>query len=141
MSNPTAPAVAGPALAADLTRFFADYAAAYDAFDATAIADRFAVPSYILHSDRAAAAFTARETLVANMERVNDLNRAHDYGRAETGALAITAFAPTLAQVTVPWTIRTRAGAILWQFTCTYNLAKGADGWKILVCTNHAPDA
>jgi hypothetical protein len=30
---------------------------------------------------------------------------------------------------------------VLWRFTCTYNLVRHDDGWKIVVCTNHAPDA
>jgi hypothetical protein len=130
-----------PTLAADVAGFFAGYAAAYDAFDAAAIAERFDVPSYILHADRDSAAFTSREALVANMERVNEINRANDYGRAEPGALTLKILAPTLVLATVPWTIRTRAGSVLWRFTCTYNLARRADGWKILVCTNHEPDA
>ncbi len=141
MTSATALAAAPPALAAEIGRFFADYAAAYDAFDASAIARHFAVPSYILHPDRDTAAFTTADALHANMERVNAINRAHDYGRAEPGPLTVTAFAPSLVLAMVPWTIRTRAGAILWRFTCSYQLARRADGWKILVCVNHAADA
>jgi hypothetical protein len=143
MTDAPVPALhaADPALAAEIGRFFAGYANAYDTFDAARIAAHFAVPSYILHPDREANGFATREALVANMEHVNAINREHRHGRAAFGPIAVIAFAPTLVLATVPWTIRNLDGDVLWEFTCTYNLAKRVDGWKILVCTNHALDA
>jgi hypothetical protein len=137
---PTLPP-ADPALAAEIARYFEGYASAYDAFDAAAIAAHFAVPSYILHQDRAAPAFATREALVANMERLNAINRESRYGRATFAPPSVIAFAPGHVLATVPWTIRDVDGAVLWRFTCTYNLVLQDDGWKIVVCTNHAPDA
>jgi ketosteroid isomerase-like protein len=142
MADTSEPALraADPALAAEIGHFFAGYANAYDTFDATRIAAHFAVPAYILHPDREANGIATREALVANMEQVNAINREHRYGRAAFGPIAVISFAPTLVLATVPWTIRNVNGEVLWEFTCTYNLAKRADGWKILVCTNHVPD-
>ncbi|MEP7181210.1 MAG: nuclear transport factor 2 family protein [Betaproteobacteria bacterium] len=142
MSAATGPALAAadPALVAEVEAYFAVYARAYDTFDAAAIADHFALPSYILHPDRDSAGFTTREALAANMERINEINRTHRFGRATFGPISVAAFAPTLVLATVPWAIHDVEGALLWRFTCTYNLAKRANGWKILVCTNHTPD-
>jgi hypothetical protein len=134
-------AAADAAVAADVERYFTAYARAYDTFDAAAIADYFAVPSYIVHPGRDSAAFMTRAALVANMERVNEMNREHRFGRATFDPLAVAVFAPTLVLATVPWVIHDVDGALLWRFKCTYNLVKRADAWKILVCTNHAPDA
>ena len=140
-ARPPAPAPADSALTDEIVRYFEGYAHAYDAFDADGIAAHFAVPSYILHPDRAAPAFTTREALVANMERINAINRDTRYGRATFAPPRVVAFAPTLVQATVPWTIHDVDGDVLWRFTCTYNLVRRDDGWKIVVCTNHAPDA
>jgi len=140
-ARPPAPAPADPALAAEIARYFEGYAHAYDTFDAAGIAAHFAVPSYILHPDRATPAFATRAALVANMERLNAINRESRYGRATFASPGVVAFAPNLAQATLPWTIRDVDGGVLWRFTCTYNLVRHDDGWKIVVCTNHAPDA
>jgi hypothetical protein len=140
-ARPPAPPPAGPALTAEIVHFFEGYASAYDAFDAAAIAAHFAVPAYILHQDRAAPAFATREALVANMERLNTINRESRYGRATFAPPFVVAFAPTLVQATVPWTVHDVDGGVLWRFTCTYNLIRTDDSWKIVLCTNHAPDA
>jgi hypothetical protein len=132
---------ADPALEAEIVRYFEGYARAYDMFDAEAIAAHFAVPSYILHADRGHAGFTTHEALVANMERVNTINREARYGRATFAAPRVSAFAPTLVQATLPWSIHDLDGAVLWRFTCTYNLFRSDAGWKIVLCTNHEPDA
>jgi len=132
---------ADPALAAEIVRYFEGYARAYDAFDAEAIAAHFAVPSYILHADRGSAGFTTREALVANMERINTINREARFGRATFAPPRVSAFASTLVQATLSWIIHDVDGAALWRFTCTYNLFRSDAGWKIVLCTNHAPDA
>jgi len=132
---------ADPALEAEIVLYFKGYARAYDAFDADAIAGHFAVPSYILHADRGSAGFTTHAALVANMERLNAINREARYGRAAFAPPHIAAFAPTLVQATVPWIIHDVDGAVLWQFKCTYSLFRSDAGWKIVLCTNHASDA
>ena len=131
---------ADPALAAEIVRYFEGYARAYDTFDAERIAAHFEVPSHILHPDRRSAGFTTREALVANMERIDTINRDARFGRAAFSPPRVTAFAPTLVQATVPWIVHDVDGAVLWRFTCTYNLVRTDDGWKIVLCTNHAPD-
>ena len=140
-NGPPALPPADPALEAEIVRWFEGYARAYDAFDAEGIAAHFAVPSYILHADRGNAGFTTHAALVANMERLNAINREARCGRAAFAPPRVCAFAPTLVQATVPWIIHDVDGAVLWQFTCTYNLFLSDAGWKIVLCTNHAPDA
>ena len=139
--GPPALAPADPALEREIVRYFEGYARAYDAFDAEAIAAHFAIPSHILHADRGSAGFTTRAALLANMERLNAINREARYGRATFAPPRVCAFAPTLVQATLPWIIHDADGAVLWRFTCTYNLFRSDAGWKIVLCTNHAPDA
>ncbi len=38
---------------------------------------------------------------------------------------------------TITWAYKNATGQLLWESTFTYNLYKGADGWKILVQTMH----
>lgn len=39
--------------------------------------------------------------------------------------------------VTITWHYKNAAGDVLWEGTFTYNLYRGADGWKILLQTLH----
>ena len=38
---------------------------------------------------------------------------------------------------TITWAYKDAAGRVLWEWTFTYNLYQGQEGWKILLQTQH----
>ena len=55
----------------------------------------------------------------------------------EIKTLASTPLGTSSIAATVKWAYNDSSGSVLWEWTFTYNLYRGRDGWKILLQTLH----
>jgi hypothetical protein len=117
-------------------QFFRDYAAAFDAFDAGGIATYYHCPCLIV-TDGLVASLSTNEAILDNMRGVLEHHRAQNVGRADVSELHVEVQAENLAIVRLRWVVHDQAGARIWNWFNTYNLADHGAGWKILVSTIH----
>ena len=123
-----------------LATWFADYAAAFDAFDVERIAARLHCPCLMVSSE-GAVALTTRDAIRANMRAVLDYHRSEGYARAEVSELRTQLQGSRLASSEVAWRVFRSDDSPLWQWRNTYQLADYGEGWRVLVATTHASDA
>lgn len=116
---------------------FADYAAAFDAFDAAAIASFYHCPCLLVNGD-ATTALTSEGMVLDNMQALVEQHRSQRAGRALASIVRVENLAPNLATVGVGWQVFAVDGALLWEFGNTYDLADYGEGWKILTSIAHA---
>lgn len=121
---------------AEFVAYFTRYAAAFDAFDAAAVARFCHVPCTMIRAGQVDVLTTAG-AISANMEALMRHHRAQGYERASFDGLRVAMLDRDLALVTVSWTIHLRAPAKALTFRNTYELARMADDWRILVSTTH----
>jgi ketosteroid isomerase-like protein len=115
--------------------YFARYAAAFDTFDADAIASFYRVPCLMVRSD---GVFPCedRERLVAMLRSRLAAHQAQGYERTTADALSANVVGDGLALVTVTWTIRFRDAASM-TFRNTYEVIRLEGRWSIIVSTTH----
>ena len=117
-------------------RYFRDYAAAFDAFDAERIAAFFHRP--LLLVGPAGVVEIAETAIPAYTHGLLEHHRESGYARAEVRDIEARQPAPNLAIATVHWQVFREDDTKLWDWWNTYNLFEDAGGWKILVATTHA---
>jgi len=116
--------------------YFADYAAAYNAFDADAVASFFHCPCMFANRE-AIVVLSSRATIHANMRGLLDYHRRKNFECASVLRLRAEQQASGLAIVHVRWSVADKSGAALWEWSNSYNLCDLGDGWKIHVSTTH----
>ena len=127
----------GPATA-DLEPFFERYAAAFDAFDAQAVAAFLHCPCLMVNAEHVVP-LTTPDAILANMRAVLRHHRAQGYARAAVSDVTELARSEGLAIVRVRWRVHRADETLLWDWLNSYQLVRAADadGWRIAVSTTH----
>jgi len=116
--------------------FFADYAAAFNSFDAEALASFFHCPCMFANQE-AIVVLSDRAAIHANMRALIEYHRSQHFERASVLGLRAEQQASNLAVVLVRWHVADPSGATLWEWSNSYNLCDLGEGWKIHVSTTH----
>ena len=114
-------------------RFLDAYRAAFEAFDAEAIADLFSHPCRIA-SDAGEVTVTTvatYEAWVPQVERLVSAYRAIGVRSAAFTELHAIELTSRLAQVTVRWTLADGMGRSIYDFDASYSLADHGNGMRI----------
>ena len=122
--------------------FFDAYRAAFERYDAAAIADLFAYPGHVT-SDAGEVGLipvTSRDTWIAQLERLLAMYGALDVGSAQLLDLHVVELSPRLLQASGHWGLRDRTGAALYDFQATYTLVERDDALRIsAIAHNEVP--
>ncbi|HSL63945.1 MAG TPA: hypothetical protein VK874_04735 [Gaiellaceae bacterium] len=113
--------------------FLDAYRNAFEAFDASAVADLFTYPCQIT-SDAGETSVTTvadRETWAGQLERLLDTYREIGVRSAEILDAQVTELSPRLVQATVRWRLLDRAGARIYDFDASYTLLDGGEGMRL----------
>ena len=123
-------------MAIQFDHFVAQYAKAYDAYDAERIAGFVASPCLFLRQDRAVVLESAAKT---REFLATTLGAYHDAGCANFGAALVEGrqVGTRSAVVAVDWNMTNAEGTTVMRFRTTYNLVHDAGHWKINVITRH----
>ncbi len=128
----------GDALEAELGEFFANYAAAWSAFDTEAVAAFIAVPFMQVSGTTTEFFETGAEVdtlLAAEAERW----RAAGVTGAAARLLQVLALPDDAARVDVEWLLSGAGGVELQRFKVRYTLAAEAGRWAVMVADAGAP--
>lgn len=130
--------------------FLLRYQAAFDAHDGDAVADLWHVPCAIASSNSAsthAADVHADVTwwhddapMRENMHGLCALYRRSGYARATFELLAVTPMGPHHAFADVAWALHRADDSLLQAFRTGYQLVRGAQGPRVLMCIAHDED-
>lgn len=119
-----------------LAPFFERYAQAFEAFDADAIAERFAVPCLFVR-DGVTEAATSRQTVTDSVEALLALHRAWDVQRARIAEITLLQHGPHHTMARVDWALSRRGSRMRWTYATTYTLVPWGDDWHIAVAVTH----
>ena len=123
----------------DLRAYFERYAAAFEAFDAAAIAGHYATPALLVR-DGVPTTLASPEAVLDSVERLLDLHRAWGVETARVAAVAEVEAAPEHRIARVDWRLGRRASRVRWTYTTTYVLVQAdADGRIVAALTHDAP--
>ncbi|HEX8297889.1 MAG TPA: hypothetical protein VF594_01910 [Rubricoccaceae bacterium] len=100
------------------------YGAAFEAYDAPAIAAHFAVPTLLVR-DGTTTTLESPADVLDSVERLLDLHRAWGVETARIAALAIVETAPAHVIARVDWRLGRRASRLRWTYTTSYVLVPG----------------
>ncbi len=112
------------------------YGAAFDAYDAAAVASHFAVPALLVRDGVPSTLDTAADVL-DSVERLLDLHRAWAVETARVAALTVIETAPAHVVARVDWRLGRRASRVRWTYTTTYVLVPDGDGLRIAAAMTH----
>ena len=116
--------------------WFRTYAEAFDAFDASAIADHLHVPCMILGRDYVVA-LQDRSEMIDTFEAANEAHRNLGYDHAVLDrCLAIPTGNPILLEARVDWTFVRADGSTMDRFGMVYFLKKLNETWRIAIAIN-----
>ncbi|HEX9952771.1 MAG TPA: hypothetical protein VGB53_13445 [Rubricoccaceae bacterium] len=116
------------------------YGAAFEAYDAPAIAAHFAVPTLLVR-DGTTTTLDSPADVLDSVERLLDLHRAWGVETSRIAALAVVETAPAHVIARVDWRLGRRASRLRWTYTTTYVLVPGAPGGLLIAAalTHDAP--
>jgi hypothetical protein len=119
----------------ELRSFFQSYG---DAFLGTPadIADFYAAPCITARQGQVRLNVT-QEDVEAFFTDVLTGYRAQGGAGGEIKTFASTRLGVNSIAATIEWAYKDSLGSVLWEWTFTYNLYRGSDGWKILLQTLH----
>ena len=123
-----------------LEAFFGDYASAFNRFDRLAICRSLWCPCLMVGPDSVSVLAT-EDAIRANTEALLRHHEAAGFGRAVASVVSVRTLGSGLALSTVDWRVEKPDGALLWQFTNTYNLIERGGCWRIAVSTTHGAGA
>ena len=119
----------------ELRTFFDEYGASFLKTEAE-VADFYNVPCVTarqgairLNATRQDIEAFFGQVLRGYREQGNTQGEIRSFNWSQLGANSVAA--------TIRWAYKNAVGAVLWEWTFTYNLYKGSDGWKILLQTMH----
>jgi hypothetical protein len=118
----------------EILAFFDRYRDAFNRLDADAIAHLFAVPSGLL-SGSTYVHWPDFASIHRNMLELCELYRSQGYDAARYEVAWGAALGTHAGIADLAWTIERREGLEPWRFHTAYTLTRGADGWRILLCT------
>lgn len=119
--------------------FFDRYRAAFNALDGDAVADLWHSPSGI--ADRRGFTVWADDAPMRdNMHRLCDVYRGNGYARADFELLQHLSLGADHAVANLQWRLWRSDGSLLQAFRTGYQLARTADGVRVLTCTAYEED-
>lgn len=118
----------------DIRAFFDRYRDAFNRLDGEAVARLYAVPAGIV-SAGGYTHWTSFEPIVANMVALCRLYADNGFSATAYVPAAFIEQGSDFAVADLAWTIERTGGQAPWRFHTTYNLARTAEGWRILLCT------
>ncbi|MEO0556596.1 MAG: hypothetical protein AAF170_00290 [Bacteroidota bacterium] len=119
-----------------LRLYFERYAGAFEAFDASAIAEHYTMPCLFVRGGQPDVC-TSPEALQVSIEALLDLHKTWDVRRAKLKTLEILETAPDHLIVRADWRLG-RKGRIRWAYATTYVLVPTSDGdWRIASALTH----
>lgn len=124
----------------DLQAYFERYAAAFEAYDAAAIAAHYAVPALLVR-DGVPTTLDSPAAVRDSVERLLDLHRAWGVETSRVAAVAEVEAAPEHRIARVDWRLGRRASRVRWTYTTTYVLVQAADGADGLIAAALTHDA
>ena len=130
-----APVTSAPG-ADDLLPFFERYAAAFEAYDAGAVAAHFAAPALLVR-DGVPATLGDAAAVLDSVERLLDLHRAWGVETSRVAGLALIEAAPAHRLARVDWRLGRRASRLRWTYATTYVLVPAGDDWRIAAALTH----
>ena len=109
-----------------VSTFFASYRAAFERFDAPAVARHFAYPCHVTSDTGTIALSTiaSLEEWIGKIERLLGMYRAIGVSSARVLDLAATELSPRLVQAIVHWELHDDAGQLLYDFEAAYTLVE-----------------
>ena len=129
----------------DVTDFFDRYRGAFDQLDGDAVADLWCVPCAIAsaQADDTHADVTwwqDEAPLRDNMRALCEVYRHRGYARADFELRGFTPMGPHHAFADVAWALHRADGSLLQAFRTGYQLMRGAQGLRVLMCIAHDED-
>jgi hypothetical protein len=117
----------------EIQDFLRAYRSAFEAFDASAVADLFTYPCQITSDagERPVTTVADREAWAGQLERLLDAYRQIDVRSAEILEAQVTELSPRLAQATVRWRLLDEAGARIYDFDASYTLLDIGQGMQL----------
>jgi hypothetical protein len=117
----------------EIQDFLRAYRSAFEAFDASAVADLFTYPCQITSDagERPVTTVADREAWAGQLERLLDAYRQIDVRSAEILDAQVTELSPRLAQATVRWRLLDEAGARIYDFDAAYTLLDIGQGMQL----------
>jgi len=122
--------------------FFTGYCTAFIRLDAPAIMKHFADQVHIASETgddvrvQVATAAEWRKTI----DKLLDMYRAVDFGGAEVTAIETHPLSSRLVQALLTWSLRNRAGDLLYEFDAVYTLARHDERFRIIsIAHNEIP--
>jgi ketosteroid isomerase-like protein len=122
----------------EIERFFRDYAAAYNAGDAAAIARHISAPSLLI--ERTPTLWSTEADVLAAMRRLLDSYRTGGFASAHFVLERVVEQGSDDAVAEITWTLE-RGDAPPWRFRTGYNLHRTDGIWRIMVCTAYQESA
>jgi hypothetical protein len=106
---------------------------AFEAFDASAIADLFTYPCQITSDvgERPITTIADREAWAVELERLLDTYREIGVRSAEIVDAQVTELSPRLVQATVRWRLLDQAGGRIYDFDASYTLLDVGQGMQL----------
>lgn len=124
----------------DITAFFERYRDAFNRLDGEAVAGLYAEPSGIAQDGRYTH-WPSRPLVAKNMVALCEHYRARGFEKAEFEVGQVIDQGEQFAIADVHWRIHWARGQAPWDFGTTYNLVRGDEGWKVLLCTAYSEPA
>jgi hypothetical protein len=117
----------------DIEDFLDAYRNAFEAFDASAVADLFTYPSQITSDagERPVTTIAGREAWTAELERLLDTYREIGFHSAEVLDAQVIELSPGLVQATVRWRLLDQAGGRIYDFDASYTLLDVGQGMQL----------
>ena len=112
-----------------LRPFFKRYGAAFETYDADAVAAYYVLPCLFVR-DGATVAVATREGVVESVEALLEVHRGWDVQIARPAAVALLEQGPGHALARVDWRLGRKESRLAWSFSTTYALVPGADDWE-----------
>lgn len=119
----------------EIRQFFEEYGASFTQSEVE-VAHFYNVPCITARMG-AVRLNATRQDIEAFFADVLHKYREQGFTHGDFVTLSTAALGANAALVTNRWAYRNAQGAILWEWTFTYNLYKGPSGWKILLQTMH----
>jgi hypothetical protein len=113
--------------------FFDSYRAAFERFDAHAVADHFAFPGHVTGDmgEITLIPVATKQDWLAQIERIIGMYKTIGVSTARVLELKMTEISPRLVQAVIHWELQNGAGAILYDFDAIYTLAKVGDDLRV----------
>lgn len=127
---------------AAVTEFLSSYRAAFETFDADAIADLFAFPCHVTGGGApvGVAIVPSRDAWRPQLERLLDAYRRLDVRTARVVAVETSELGPDLLQAVVRWELLDRKARRIYEFDASYTLADLGEGLRVTaIAHNESP--